>query len=246
MPGHETIGRCVSCDPIMHRAPQMAWYNERRLERRYAHTSGPHHAFGIMHNCERNHKRMSRMYGGGPPNRGGPPGMQGRMAGGPLQKARMALMNGQPALAVEICRRELEKKDDITTRLLLAQALVQMQRAKEAVEEARHIVNAQPKNIDGLMLLASALVQTNQVNPPKEALEVAERAVQLQPKAARTHIQLAEVLLARRDFDRAKAEAEAATQLEPRLAAAHLIRGMSLLELKDSEGALQDSNNAIR
>lgn len=178
---------------------------------------------------------------------GGPPGAQGRMAGGPLQRARLALMNGQPALAEEVCRRELEKRPNgLDARLLLTQALLQQQRAKEAVVEARQTVELQPKNVDALILLASALVQSNQVNPPKESQEVAERAVQISPKAARTHVQLAEVLMARRDFARAREEADTATQLEPRLAAGHLIRGMALLELKDYEGALQASQSALR
>ncbi len=191
---------------------------------------------------------MNRIYRGGPQGgRGGPPGMQGRLSGGPLQRAQLALMNGQSVTAEEICRRELEKKpDDVMMRLVLAQALVQQQRAKEGVVEARRILEFQPKNVDALILLSSSLVRTNQINPPKEALEVAERAVQLQPKMARTHLQLAEVFMARREFDRARDEAETATQLEPRQAAAHLLKGLALVELKDYEGALQSTQNAIR
>lgn len=187
--------------------------------------------------------------GQGPVNRmsyrGAPGG--GDIAGGPLQRARLALMNNQPDVAIDICQRRLEKKpDDTNTRLVLAQALIQMQRTREAVTEARRALKEQPNSTDALMLLASALAGTNQANPPQEAQDLAERAVQLQPRMARTHVQLAEILMVRKDFGRAVEEAEAAVKLEPRLAAAHLIKGMALLNNKDYAGAEQASQAAIR
>ncbi|HKD75292.1 MAG TPA: tetratricopeptide repeat protein [Ktedonobacterales bacterium] len=167
--------------------------------------------------------------------------------GGPLQRARLALANNQPAVTEDICRRRLEKRpDEASTRLLLAQALLQLQHPKEAVSEARRVVQAQPNFVDALLVLSAALTQSNQVNPPQEALDVAERAVQLQPKTGRTHVQLAEVLMMRKNFARSSEEADAAIRLEPRLAAAHLMKGLSLLNLKDYEGAAQACQAAIR
>src|SRR5579875_991424 len=168
------------------------------------------------------------------PYRGAPGAGGEQLAGGPLQRARLALMNNQPALAIDICRKRLEKKpDDVATRLLLAQALVQMRLPREGVAEARRVLNSQPNNVDALMLLSSALMSTNQFNPPKEALAAAQRAVQLQPKAARTHVQLAEVLMVQRQFDQAREEADEAVKLEPKLGAAHMIKGMALMNIRD-------------
>jgi tetratricopeptide (TPR) repeat protein len=156
-------------------------------------------------------------------------------------------MSNQPAIAEDICRRRLEKRpDEAPTRLMLAQALIQMQRAREGIAEARRVLEAQPNNVDALMLLSSALMGSNQINPPKEALVAAQRAVQLQPKMARTHVQLAEVLMMQRQFDQAREEADEAVRLEPKLAAAHMIRGMALMNSKDYEGATQSFQSAIR
>lgn len=175
-------------------------------------------------------------------------GMGGEMAsGGPLQRARIALSNNQPAVTEDICRRRLEKRpDEASTRLLLAQALLQLQRPKEAVTEAERVLQGQQNSVEALLVLSSALLNSNQMNPPKEALTYAERAVQLQPRAGRTHVQLAEVLMMRKDFDRASGEADEAIRLEPRLAAGHLIKGLALLNLKDYDGAAQSSQAAIR
>lgn len=178
--------------------------------------------------------------------RGGP-GAGGDLSGGPLQRARIALSNNQPAVTEEICRRRLEKKpDEVTTRLLLSQALLQLQRPKEAVTEAERVLVSQPNLVDALLVLSSALMHTNQANPPKESVAYAERAVQLQPRAGKTHVQLAEVLMMRKDFNRASEEADEAVRLEPRLAAAYLIKGLALLNLKDYEGSVQATQAALR
>lgn len=185
---------------------------------------------------------MSRM-----PFRGAP-GAGGELAGGPLQRARIALMNNQPAIAEEIARRRLEKKpDDYVTRLLLAQALIQMQRGREGMVEARRVLDSQPNSVDALLLLSSALLTTgNQFSPPREALVAAQRAVQLQPKNARARVQLAEVLMMQRQYAQAQEEADEAVKLEPKLAAAHMIKGMSFLNSKNFEGAAQAFQAALR
>jgi tetratricopeptide (TPR) repeat protein len=181
------------------------------------------------------------------PYRGGPPGAGGELAGGPLQRARIALMSNQPAAAEEICRKRLEKRpDEVPTRLLLAQALIQQQRARDGVVEVRRVLDAQPNNVDALIMLSSALLGSNQMNPPKEALTAAQRAVQLQPKAARAHVQLAEVLMMQRQFGHAEEEADEAVRLEPKLAAAHMIKGMALMNSKDYDGAAQAFQGALR
>jgi tetratricopeptide (TPR) repeat protein len=174
-------------------------------------------------------------------------GSGGELAGGPLQRARLALMNNQPAVAEDICRRRLEKKpDDNATRLLLAQALIQMQRGREGIIEARRVLEAQPNSVDALMLLSAALASGNQLSPPKEALTAAERAVQLQPKNARARVQLAEIYMTQRKTGLALAEADEALRLDPRLAAAHMIKGMAMLNGKDYEGAVQSFQGALR
>jgi tetratricopeptide (TPR) repeat protein len=186
---------------------------------------------------------MSRMI-----YRGGQGGM-GTIPGGPLGKARFALANGRPDEAERICRKRLERNpEDTSARVLLAQCLLQQQQIVEAAEEARRAIREQPANVDAQLVLASAMLQ--RAGPlgriPPEAEQAARRAVQLQPKAAKTHVQLAEVLAAKRDMAGARAEADAAIQLEPRLAGAHLMRALVLLSDNDPNGAVQASDLALR
>jgi tetratricopeptide (TPR) repeat protein len=186
---------------------------------------------------------MNRM-----PYRGGPGG-DVMLSGGAQQKARIALSNNQPAVAEDICRRRLEKKpDEASTRLLLAQALIQLQRGREAAAEARTVLRSQPNSVEALITLSTALMANNQaqLRPPQEALSTAEQAVKLQPKQARTHVQLAEVYYYRRDYAGAREQADEAIKLDPRQPAAFLVKALVLLQLKDYEGALQASQSAIR
>ncbi len=184
---------------------------------------------------------MTRM-----PFRGGGPNM-GEVGGGPVQQARLALINNQPGRAEELCRRRLEKRpDDYATRLVLAQALIQLRQPREAIIEARRVLAAQPNNADALILLSSALLNVNQFNVPKEALTAAQRAVQLQPKAARGYVQLAQVQLVQRQYQDAAESATEALHLDPRLGAASLVKGMALLQMKDHEGAVTNLRAALR
>ncbi len=185
---------------------------------------------------------MSRMI-----YRGGQGGM-GTIPGGPLGKAKYALANGQADEAERICRKRLEKSpDDVSARVLLAQALLQQNQAAEAAEEARKASRAQSTNVDAQLILSSAMLQRATFRGvPPEAEQAARRAVQLAPKQAKTHVQLAEVLASKREMAAARSEADEAIRLEPRLAAAHLIRALVLLSDKDPNGAIQSADAALR
>ncbi len=177
----------------------------------------------------------------------GNPGMYGDVATNPLQKAQIALSNNQPMVAEDICRKRLEKKpNEVMTRILLAQALVQLTRAKEAIQELEIVLKDQPNNVEALLILSNALLATNQMNPPKEAVDVARRAVQLQPKAARTHLQLAEALVTRKDSNGALVETEEAIKLDPRLAPAYMIQSIIYLEKKNWEECVKAAQSAVR
>jgi tetratricopeptide (TPR) repeat protein len=180
--------------------------------------------------------------------RGGQSGAMGTIPGGPLGKAKYALAMGDPDEAERICRKRLERQpDDTATRVLLAQILLQTQRAGEAVEEARRVTREQPKNVEGLIVLSSALTQRGSLGGvPAEAEQAARRAVELQPRTANTHIQLAEVLMRKRDFAQARREVDKAVELEPRSPSAHLMRAIIALSDKDPEGAIQSADAAIR
>src|SRR5262249_62009813 len=107
---------------------------------------------------------------------------------------------------------------------------------------ARRAIRAQSTNVDAHLILASALLQTSGPmaqfrGVPEEALQAAKRAVDLQPRAAKTHVQFAEVLAAKRDMAGARAEADIAVKLGPRLAGAHPIRAIVLFSPKEPEGA---------
>lgn len=181
--------------------------------------------------------------------RGGQGGM-GTIPGGPLGKARFAMSNGRYDEAERIIRRRLERyPDDTAAHLLLAQALLQQGQVAEAAEEAREVVREQPTNVDGHLVLSAAAMQRGG-GPlgriPPEAERAARRAVQLAPKAAKTHVQLAEVLAAKRDMVAARSEVDQAIQLEPRLAGAHLMRSIILYSDKDPNGAIQSADSALR
>lgn len=179
--------------------------------------------------------------------RGGSPGNMGGIPGGDIGKAKFALQNGRPDEAERLCRKRLERRpDDSTTRLILAQALLQLQRTDEALAEARRVTREQPNNADAFLILSAALTQKQNARLYPEAEEAARRAVTLQPKQARGRVQLAEVLMARNNLKDARTEAEAAIQLEPRLAPAHLIRGLILLTDKDPKAAVTSLESAVR
>lgn len=176
-------------------------------------------------------------------------GTMGTIPGGPLGKARFAMANGHADEAERICRKRLERNpDDAAARLLLAQALLQQGQVADAAKEARRVTHEQPSNADAHLVLSAAVMQ--QAGPlgriPAEAETAARRAIQLQPKAAKTHVQLAELLAAKKDLAGARVQADEAIKLEPRLAGAHLMRAVILLSDKDPNGAIQASDSALR
>lgn len=168
--------------------------------------------------------------------------------GGPLGKARYALGMGRPDEAERIVRKRLEKlPEDVAARVLLAQILLQMQQAADAAREARIALRYQPKSVDALMVLSSALTQQGGLRGiPAEAEQSGRRAVDLAPNNANAHVQLAEVLLRKREFDAARAEVDKAAKLEPRSPGVQLMRALVLLSDKDPEGAVQAADAAIR
>jgi predicted Zn-dependent protease len=171
----------------------------------------------------------------------------GQVPGGDVGRAKLALQNNRPDEAERLCRKRLERKsDDNAARLVLAQALLQLQRVDEALDEARRVAREQPTNADAHLLVSAALTQKQNQRFLQEAEDEARRAVQLLPKQARTRVQLAEVLAARSKLKDALEEADEAIKLEPRLPAAHLIRGMVLLADKDPAGAVAESEAALR
>lgn len=183
--------------------------------------------------------------------RGGGPGRGEQIAGGPLGQARYALATGNYEKAEAISRKRLEKNsDDVSARVLLSQALLQQHLVDDAIVEARRATQTQPANTDAQLVLSSSLLQKSgpmgMGRVPPEAERAARRAVQLQPKAAKTHVQLAEVLAAKRDYAGARLEAEEACRLEPKLAGAHLMRAVVLLSDKDPQGAVEAANAALR
>lgn len=179
-------------------------------------------------------------------------GSMGMIPGGTLGKAKYAMATGRPDEAERICRKRLEREPgDVPTRVVLAQTLLQMQQVPEAIEEARRALRGQANNVDALMVLSSALLQRGGMaaslrGVPPEAEQAARRAVQLQPKTSNTHIQLAEVLVRKRDYAGARKEIDDAIKIEPRSPGAHLMRAIVLLSDKDPEGAIQASDAAIR
>jgi predicted Zn-dependent protease len=179
--------------------------------------------------------------------RGGATGNMGGIPGGDLNRAKLALQSNRPDEAERLLRKWLERKpNDAAARLLLAQALLQQQRIDDGLTEARRVTREQSTNADAFLVLSAALIQKQGPKSQQEAEDAARRAVQLQPRTARAHVQLAEVLAARRNLADAKREAEEAARLEPRLPAAHLIRGMVLLANDEPAEAITACESALR
>jgi tetratricopeptide (TPR) repeat protein len=173
-------------------------------------------------------------------------GMQGG-GGSRNQRARQALSESHFEEAARLTRRQLERKpDDLTARLYLAQALVQMQEPEEAAQHAQRVVSAQPNNAEGQLALAQALTQTQKKGDLDRAEAAARKASALLPRSARPRVQLAWVAMAQRKPKEAKAAADEAIRLEPRMAAAHQVRAVILLQEEDHQGAADASRQAIR
>jgi tetratricopeptide (TPR) repeat protein len=173
----------------------------------------------------------------------------GMQAGGnsPLIRAQQALSQGRYDEAEQICRRRLERKpDDIRMRLLLSQALLQLQQVDEAAEQAQKVVDAQPNNADAQITLSAALSQSQSKAALLRAESAARKASALLPRSARPRVQLAEVYMAQRKLKEAKAAADEAVKLEANLPAAHLIRSVVLLQDSDAQGAADAARQAIR
>src|SRR5690349_6393177 len=113
--------------------------------------------------------------------RGGSPGNMGGIPGGDIGKAKFALQSNRPDEAERICRKRLERRpDDSGTRLLLAQALLQLLRTDEELTEVRRVTREQPNNADAFLILSAALTQKQNARLYSEAEEAARRAVTLQ------------------------------------------------------------------
>ncbi len=177
-------------------------------------------------------------------------GSGGAMQGGggnPVLRARQALGEGRFDEAERLSRRRLERKpDDFMARLVLAQALLQLQQIDEAAEHAQKAVDAQPNNADAQLTLSAALSQSQNRASLARAEAAARKACALRPRDAKPRVQLAEVALAQRHTKEAKAAADEAIKLDPRLAEGHLIRSLILMQDGDSAGAAESSRAAIR
>ena len=172
--------------------------------------------------------------------------MQGG-GGNPVLRARQALGEGRFDEAERLARRRLERKpDDFMARLVLAQALLQLQQVDEAAEHAQQAVDAQPNNADAQLTLAAALSQSKNKATLARAEAAARKASALRPRDAKPRVQLAEVALAQGRLKEAKAAADEAIKIDPRLAEAHLIRSLVLMQDSDYAGAAEASRAATR
>src|SRR5579883_5688 len=175
---------------------------------------------------------------------------RGAMQGGgdnPVMRARLALSENRFDEAERLARRRLERKpDDVMARLVLAQALLQLQQPEEAAEHAQRVVDAQPNNADAQLTLSAALSQNQSKASLARAEAAARKAAALRPRDGKPRVQLAEVALAQRRLKEARAAADEAIKLDPRMAEAHLIRGLILLQDGDPQGAADESRQATR
>ncbi|MDR3110347.1 MAG: tetratricopeptide repeat protein [Planctomycetaceae bacterium] len=102
--------------------------------------------------------------------------------------------------------------DILFTRFERAQLLMQTKRTTDAVKELRGIIDDAPDFAPAYALLAFCYV--DEVKPPQDPLEIARRAVALDPENAFGHYVVSFILLLRKEYDDADAAIRKAIELD--------------------------------
>lgn len=126
---------------------------------------------------------------------------------------------------------------------LQGQDLVSQGRLAEAEIPLIQAASLSPRDIDLLVLLGKL---RGRLGEHKEAVSTFRRIVQLQPRVADNHLNLAIALADEQQLDAALAETAAALALEPRSASAHLNRARLLADLHRNQEARAEFELASR
>jgi protein O-GlcNAc transferase len=125
----------------------------------------------------------------------------------------------------------------------LAVALMQQQKAADALTFAMRACEIDPSNIEALLVVAGCHARAAQY---QQALAACDRIIALEPRLAEVHSNRAAALNGLGRHAEALASCDRAIALNPRLANAHNNRGNALAQLQRHEEALLAYDQALR
>jgi putative PEP-CTERM system TPR-repeat lipoprotein len=123
------------------------------------------------------------------------------------------------------------------------QALAERRQYAEAILEFKNAIKLDAKYGDARYALAKAYEQSGQ---PIEAARQYIAAAEVLPANGDVQTRAAAILLAAREFDRAKQHAEAALKINPKNVDAQIVLAMATAGLKDMDGAIKEMEEAIQ
>ena len=151
-----------------------------------------------------------------------------------------ALRMGRADIAVQCFKKALELRDDLETLDYLSQALIRNDQLSEALEKLNMLAEAQPDNIQILLMM----VRVNYMMEDYNAMvAMCERALLLDNDNAEVMFFYARASRGQGDLVNAVAMYTKCIMLDPQFADAYLERGRLLLDMGDIEGASEDANH---
>lgn len=149
---------------------------------------------------------------------------------------------GQFEYAVKCFKAALNIKDDLEVRDYLAHALIHNNELLPAYEQLQKLHEAQPENIEILVLMANVTYMMEDYVAMGHACE---KALLIDNGDARVHYLYAKACLGQNDLINAIAMLTKAIVLRADYAEAYLLRGQTLLRMGDKAGAREDMEHLI-
>lgn len=139
-----------------------------------------------------------------------------------LKLADAYLKQGEAAKAVQEYVRAADVLPDASVQLRAGSLLLMARRFDDAKGRAEKVLAAEPKNVDGQILLANSLAGLKDLDG---AVAELEEAIQLSPERSATYTNLGEIELGRGRRQPAENAFKRAVELAPKAAQAHLALG---------------------
>lgn len=149
---------------------------------------------------------------------------------------------GQFEYAVKCFMAALNIKDDLEVRDYLAHALIHNNELLPAYEQLQKLHEAQPENVEILVLMANVTYMMEDYVAMGHACE---KALLIDNGDARVHYLYAKACLGQNDLINAIAMLTKAIVLRADYAEAYLLRGQTLLRMGDKAGAREDMEHLI-
>ena len=149
-----------------------------------------------------------------------------------------ALRMGQGEAAVRCLTKALEIKDDLEVRDYLSQAFIRCDRLVEAREQLQVLAQAQPDNVQILIMMARVDYMREDYNA---MADICEKAMLLDADNAEVLFLYARAAKGQHDLVNAVAMLTKSIMLNEHFGDAYLERGKILLQMGDVEGAAEDA-----